>query len=677
MKLKNLLSLLVFFQLTLFYSCSLQPVVGEDGSKSDSDSNLYLITTNGNLNYLSQNPIDAEYKTFFFLPNETRKIYLGGKLPTSHSNYTSLWLENSSIWNPRYVESIYTSYINSNNYYGIPIGIIDIPIQSGDYAVTAKVGLESGSTYTPYGTKNITFKVSPNYDDRDWGLRVYQQQSYNALDITKDETVSAFKDMNVYLGTSGININNINSNLTDEVVDLDYNGTPVNLDKWVIYAMSKIYPALSVTDAIYTYSQEHPNEGLIFFVKDYNPINFPANKEWLGYTISNAYANGVRKQAPISFIFVKRIKDLFSDNVENQVIKYVTIHELGHLWCEGFTDQATHSLWHNGDNQNICLMKTGISFPTPTGEEEKILNNLVFCEGHLQRGMNVSWHLKQYSPYGEQTAQQSNQILLASNTSFSYQQNQDLEIEISGDKPEIIQGEFIDVLVKVINKSNKTISIGAPKHYLYDYNNDSTFTNHYGEGRVHIEIPPNGSYYFLVDPQDYILFSGMDFSTHTFPPGSYDYYLSLFVGGNEIKSNKINLRVKPIPDSLKQAYEDLKFDTKKYDPNKNYSLEAEKKFEKYKGTYYEKEFYYRLLQTPAYRDDKSGLNINAFENFVLKYPNSVAAYYIFRGVMGLKNDKFIEDIIAHLKSQDPNSKLLMVLKHQPEYMNKQIKHLLK
>jgi|GEM_PF-5539708 len=677
MKFKIVLFLSVFFLLMLFYSCA---NVGStpDGEKSDGDLNLYLITTNGSLNSLSQNAVDAEYNTFFFLPGETRKIYLGGKLPTDHSNYNVLWLENSSIWNPRHTEGIYSSDINDNNYYGIPIGLSDIPAQSGDYNVYAKVGFESGVAYTPYSTKNLTFKVSPNYDDRDWGLRVYQQQSYNVLNLTKDEIVNAFNNMHVYLAPLGNeNIIDVNNSLEDEIYDLEYNGTSVVDDNFVIYAMNKIYPSLTVTEAINTYAQEHPNEGLLFFVKDYNPINFPPNEVWLGYTISNAYANGVKKQAPISFIFVKRIKDLFSDGVENQVIKYVTIHELGHLWCEGFTDQASHTLWHNGDNQNICLMKAGIGYPTPTQEDEKILNNLVFCEGHLQRGMNVSWHLKQYSPYGEQTTQQ-NQIILASNKNFNYLQDRDLEIEISCDKPEIIQGEYIDILVKVINKTNKTITMGAPKNYLYDYNNSSTYTNQYGAGRVRIEIPPNGVYYFFVDPQSSLLFKDKDFSTNSFPPGSYDYYLSLYVEGKEVRSNKINLKVEPVPDSLKQAYEDLRFDPKTYDPNKNYLLEAEEKFRKYKGTYYEREFYYGLLQRPEYRDDKSGLKADLFKNFILKYPNSVAAYYMIQKVLDSKNDSLAEDIITHLKTDRPNCKLLMVLRSQPEYymMNNQIKHLL-
>jgi len=263
---------------------------------------------------------------------------------------------------------------------------------------------------------------------------------------------------------------------------------------------------------------------------------------------------------------------------------------------------------------------------------------------------------------------------------------QNLSIKISCDKPEIIQGEYIDVLVKVTNKTNKMITMGAPKHYLYDYNNDLIYTNHFGEGRVQVKILENESYYFLLDPQGYLMFKGKDFSTNTFPPGSYDYYVSLFVGGKEIRSNKINLKVKPVPDSLKQAYDALRF-YKQYDPNKNYLLEAENKFMKYKGTYYQKEFLYNLLNTYTYMDaiqNKKNAVIfrkkatKLYKEFILKYPNASQAYYLFSLIMNnfKENNNLVSSILSILKANGQKSKLLMVLRHQPEYMNKQIKHLL-
>jgi hypothetical protein len=258
-----------------------------------------------------------------------------------------------------------------------------------------------------------------------------------------------------------------------------------------------------------------------------------------------------------------------------------------------------------------------------------------------------------------------------------------LSIEISCDKPEIVQGEYIDVQVKVINKTDKTITMGAPKHYLYDYNNDLTYTNHFGEGHVQIDIPANGYYYFLLDPQGYLMFKGKDLSTNTFPPSYYDYYLSLFIGENEIKSNIIKLGVKPVPDSLKSD-----FDKFKYIPGRYYAVEDyERLYEEHKGTYYEKEFLYNLLNTYSYMDAiKNKKNAMVFrekasqlyKEFILKYSNTSQAYYLFSKIMDnyKENNELVANILSNLKTNDPQSNLLMVLRHQPEYMNKQIKQLL-
>jgi len=681
MKFKIVLFLSVFFLLMLFYSCA---NVGStpDGEKSDGDLNLYLITTNGSLNSLSQNAIDAEYNTFFFLPGETRKIYLGGKLPTDYRNYNSLWLENPSIWNPRHTEGIYSSYINANNYYGIPIGLSDIPVQSGDYNVYARVGLESGSTYTPYSTKNLTFKVSPNYEDRDWGLRVYQQQSYNVLNLTKDEIVSAFNEMKVYLGIDGGNIVNVNNSLADETLTYDFSDHSIVSDPCVIYAFNKIYPGEQISTALQHYMNEYPNEGMIFFVKDYNAINIPLNPKYPdGFTLSNTGVNGTGKLAPISFIFVQRLRDLASSEWENKVIQNTTIHELGHLWCEGFTDNETHSLWHNGNNLNNCVMKSDLVYnnTVPDNNAQKVLNFRRFCEGHLQRGMNVSWHLKQYSPYGEQTTQQ-NQIILASNKNFNYLQNKDLEIEISCDKTEYIQGESFNIYVKFLNNSDEPIKItSSPKHYLQDLNRDSLRISNFNSHPL-IEIPAHSEYDFLIDPLHAIAYNGNGivpgYPWFYWYTGDYNYYISQSISNNEYKSNKINIRINPVPDSLLQAFQELKDYVGFSKTGKDWNTILEKN----KGHYYEKEFYYRLLTTLGYFDKINETNSQLYEEFIVKYPDNDFSYRILNYLSNYyeKNKGLVDRIIERLRTKSPNSKLLMVLRNQPEYMmNNQIKHLLK
>ncbi len=674
---KNII-LLMLVLLFAYYGCNTQT---NDliGNPPGVDNNQYLITINGDLSSLSQNQIDAEYSTFLFIPNESRKIYLGGRLPTNHNKYNAEWIENSSIWNPRQVEGIFSTDINNNNYYGIPITPGSLPPQSGDYNVYARVGLESGGTYTPYSTKNLTFKVSPNYDDRDWGLRVYQQQSYNVLNLTKDEIVNAFNDMNVYLAPNGNNnIINISSNLPDETLTYDFNRNFPDQDPCVVYAFDKIYPGENTSNALVHYFNDHPNEGLIFFVKNYNPINIPINPKYPdGYTLSNTSTNGVVKVAPISFIFVQRLRDLAASDWETKVIQNTTIHELGHLWCEGFTDNETHSLWHNGNNLHNCAMKSDLVYnnTVPDNDAQKVLNFRRFCEGHLQRGMNVSWQLKQYSPFGQGTSS-SNKLLLASNNNFNYSQNGDLEIEIYSDKTEYLQGEFINIVEKIKNNTNENINLGQPKHYLYDIDRDSMITSVYGNGSV--EILANSQNNFFINPLGAVNYKDIgvipSYPWFYWYPGNYEYYLSQFIDGKEYRSNKIKIKINPVPDSLLEEFNTLKSNDEKISIEKSRML-----LNKYKGSYYEKEFYYKLLTDFGYFDKINEANSQLYEEFIIKYPDNDFSYKILNYLSNYyeKNKALVNHIIERLKTKSPNSKLLIVLKNQPDYMNKQIKHLLK
>jgi hypothetical protein len=134
---------------------------------------------------------------------------------------------------------------------------------------------------------------------------------------------------------------------------------------------------------------------------------------------------------------------------------------------------------------------------------------------------------------------------------------QNLSIEISCNKPNFIQGEFINVQVKITNNTNRSIKTDAPKYYIHNSKNDSTYSNQHGYG--YIIIPPQSTYYFLLDPQQNLIFSGIDFSTHTLFPGSYNFYLSLTANKEYAISNKIHIKIEPVPDSLKSDFDKLKF----------------------------------------------------------------------------------------------------------------------
>jgi hypothetical protein len=215
--------------------------------------------------------------------------------------------------------------------------------------------------------------------------------------------------------------------------------------------------------------------------------------------------------------------------------------------------------------------------------------------------------------------------------SIKYQNKDDLSIEISCKATNFIRGEAQDVFVKVKNNSDKTIITNPPNNYLYDLTKDSLYSGQSGNG--HIEIPPHFDYYFFDDPTDYIL-AGIDIYDFNLYPGNYEYYISLSSSGEEYFSNKINIKIDPVPDSLKLGFNDLRFV-----PGTKTSIEDYRAdYKKYQGTFYDKEFLNALLSTgtysfaishpEGYREYRNEA-INLTEKFIFKYPNSKYAYYLF------------------------------------------------
>ncbi|MCW8806257.1 MAG: hypothetical protein OQK56_07340 [Ignavibacteriaceae bacterium] len=255
----------------------------------------------------------------------------------------------------------------------------------------------------------------------------------------------------------------------------------------------------------------------------------------------------------------------------------------------------------------------------------------------------------------------------------------DVEIQLICDKEEFIQGESIDILAKIKNNTLDTL-IFSLRHYIKNLDIDSTFSN---QSNKYVHLPPLGKYYFMLDPTNYIAFIGIDFSSMTLKPGHYEYYLSCVLDRGEFFSNKININVSTIPDSLKEIFKELIFN-----PNKKYSLQVSlEQAERYEGTFYEQQFYFNLLTNSDYYyalQDKSEFNnyraqvLELNKKFILKYPNSTLSFRLFQRIMHnyAANKKLVEEILISLKNSQPDCKLLEVLRNRPEYLNKQITHLL-
>lgn len=691
------LHFIFLFLTVLTFNCGNTKLDG--GNNEVVDKNPYLITTDGDPSHLSQNQIDAEYNTFLFVGGETRKIYFGGKLPSIHSNYNAVWL-NSSLWNPRLAVSLPSENIDNNDYYYVQLAPNDVQATDNNYPIVANVGYEFGSSYTSYQTKNCTLKTTAFNSYRDWGLNVYQQSSYNSLDLTKSSIVKAFNEMNVYLGNNGANIISQKSNLQDLIISIDYSDPSIDQNPALLYAYSQIYEGVEINQAFNMYFDEHPYEGLLFFVKNYNLINPPAPPAvppiWYGITFG-AWNNDFKIKAPVSFVFVQKIKDEVSGDWEDKEIKRTTIHELGHNWCKLFTDEL-HLLWHNGDNKKQCSMKY-INYTTagvPAEEyDKKVLNHLGFCEGHLQRGMNISWQLKQYTPLGELTEKLvDNTTTYASNLPYNNLEENELNVELVCKKKDFIQGELIDVLVKIKNLTNKNISLKIPKHYLIDKEKDTVINGINSTSYGGYQLPPFGDYYLTLDPLSYIGYNEKDvfpgYPWYYWKSGSYEYYISFEIDGKPVSSNSLSINILPPPDSLANAFSDLKEDMNNI-PKLNFENYQVEKYEtlaeKYKNTFFEEEFTYKLLKNTNYyfaiqnKDEAKCLRERAlqlYKEYIIKHPNSNSAYTLFKWLYYNYHDNKdnIEEIINSLKISVPDCWLLLVLRNQPEYMFKELKQLI-
>lgn len=82
---------------------------------------------------------------------------------------------------------------------------------------------------------------------------------------------------------------------------------------------------------------------------------------------------------------------------------------------------------------------------------------------------------------------------------------QRLEIVISCDKTEFIQGQLIDILVNIKNNSNDTIALPPFDQYLYSYKDAKTYKGDSMGSRLgSAHIPPFQEMMFIFDPLQFI-----------------------------------------------------------------------------------------------------------------------------------------------------------------------------
>lgn len=271
---------------------------------------------------------------------------------------------------------------------------------------------------------------------------------------------------------------------------------------------------------------------------------------------------------------------------------------------------------------------------------------------------------------------------------------QDLEIEISCENNSFVQGQLIDVLVRIKNNTGDTVKLYLANHHLYSHEDSKTINSLRNTvDYLSLIIFPHNEYIYLVDPLQFINYKKEDkgllpgLPWYYWPEGNYDYYISYKLNKVVCTSNKITITIEPPSDSLISDFEALKTDLKNPDllNTSTYKFESlEHLYGLYKGTFYEKEFLYKLLINWNYtyaianKNEAKTLRSRAMElykEFILKYPNTEGAIFYFGNIYAYRdkgNENLLKEILTSLKNDDSANIFWRVVNNQKRYRFKDL-----
>jgi DNA-binding ferritin-like protein (Dps family) len=282
----------------------------------------------------------------------------------------------------------------------------------------------------------------------------------------------------------------------------------------------------------------------------------------------------------------------------------------------------------------------------------------------------------------------SPQLYANSNTESDSINN--IVIELFIENNEFIKGQLFEIFVRFKNNGNEKIVIPCSKIWQ---NVTHNLTNNFSyEFRgTEIVLEPNEEKVFLKSPTiDYTYNEGLTaeyLPWHYWFQGDYEFNVTINTANTVVTSNTIQFLIKPVPENLQEAFNTLGFDLTNINSVDQLTLKNEDNealFVKYKGTFYEKEFFYKLFLNKYYRfaiENKEGARIlrnkaeKLAKEYIAKYPNThltkLMLHHIQRG--GTKNQMLMEEIVNILKKtniQDkkvkPNS-MLEVIYTEPKY----------
>ena len=206
-------------------------------------------------------------------------------------------------------------------------------------------------------------------------------------------------------------------------------------------------------------------------------------------------------------------------------------------------------------------------------------------------------------------------------------------------------------------------------------------------------IPPHQEKIYIINPLQFINHKKEDKSLlpglpwYYWTVGNYNYYIYYKLNKVVCTSNKITITIKPPSDSLISDFEALKTDLKNPDllNTSTYKFESlEHLYEIHKGTFYEKEFLYKLLINWNYtyaianKNEAETLRPRAMElykEFILKYPNTEGAIFYFGNIYSYRdqgNENLLKEILTSLKNDDCANIFWRVVDNQKRYRFKDL-----
>jgi hypothetical protein len=173
----SILEVFAVFIFQAFVGCGSNVTVPPEGyTYPPSIYDDYVITQNGNINDendLTTEAVDAEYSTFLLPAGDIgkRDIFIGGLMP---NNASIIDIECSSLYTTHLRKYIKTLTLFGHTYYFADFNILS-NFSPTNATLNAKL-LDINDNQI--SQKQFTIKVAPE-NAMEWGLRVYQQESYN------------------------------------------------------------------------------------------------------------------------------------------------------------------------------------------------------------------------------------------------------------------------------------------------------------------------------------------------------------------------------------------------------------------------------------------------------------------------------------------------------------------